>query len=176
MKGMQPDNLIALKDDMIAFIEGHGMRHFPAVIPEDTPRIWWNDPESTDVSENTSESSKESWKDFVEMAKTTGASMVCIGEDTLDKTTLEMLGVELENFSDTEAFGREMANLTNLYAQAGKLGHIELAFAHQGILFVHETSTKWYRQYREMVETIDTLQELIEAGLDNIDDTDEEQA
>ena len=39
---MNSDNLNTLKDDMVAFIEGHGMRHFPALITEDTPRVWWH--------------------------------------------------------------------------------------------------------------------------------------
>ena len=45
---MDSNNLTSLKDDMIAFIEGHGMRHFPALIPEGTPRVWWSDPEAGD--------------------------------------------------------------------------------------------------------------------------------
>ncbi len=170
---MQSDNLTALKDDMIAFIEGHGMRHFPAVIPEDTPRIWWNDPEPPDPVGNIPESSKESWKDFVEMAKAAGAPMVCIGEDLLDKTTLELLASEFEEISSAEAFGPEMEKLDRLLLQVGKIGHIELAFAHQGILFVHESATEWYRHYREMVDTVEDLQELIDKAYGN---GDEEQA
>lgn len=169
MEGMNLDNLIPLKDDMVAFIEGHGMRHFPALIPEDTPRIWWTD--ATDPSpENTA---KESWKDFVEMAKTAGAPMVCIGEDVLDKTTLELLVNELQAISGADAFGPEMEKANGLFLQVGKVGHIELAFAHQGVLFVHESVTDWYKRYRELVETIDHLQEIFEAAYD--DDLDEEQ-
>ncbi|MEY2616744.1 MAG: hypothetical protein QOH78_2517, partial [Verrucomicrobiota bacterium] len=29
---MQPDDLISLKDDMVAFIEGHAMRRLPGFI------------------------------------------------------------------------------------------------------------------------------------------------
>jgi hypothetical protein len=174
MEGMHSENLLALKDDMIAFIEGHGMRHFPAVIPEDTPRVWWNDPDSDSIAGNGNESLRESWKDFVEMAKAAGAPMVCIGEDVLDKTTLELLVAELQEMSSAEAFGPEMEKLDSLSLQVGKVGHIELAFAHQGILFVHESATEWYRHYRQMVDTIDSLQELIEKAYG--DDADEEQA
>jgi hypothetical protein len=171
MEGMNPDDLTPLKDDMIAFIEGHGMRHFPALIPEDTPRVWWNDPDPAGA--NVQESAKESWKDFVEMAKTAGAPMVCIGEDILDKPTLELLTTEFQELSAAESFGAETEKLDRLFLQVGKLGHIELAFAHNGILFVHESATRWYRQYREMVDMIDNLQDLIE----NVyNDDDEEQA
>ncbi len=164
---MNSDNLLSLKDDMVAFIEGHGMRHFPALIPEDTPRVWWDDPsEGVELHDN----SRESWKDFVEMAKAAGAPMVCIGEDVLDKTTIDLLNAELQEMSTAEAFRPEMEKLDRLSLQIGKLGHIELAFAHQGILFVHETATQWYRQYREMVDAVEDLQDLIDEAYDDADE------
>ena len=36
---MQPDNLISLKDDMIAFIAGHGMRRLNAYVTEEVPTV-----------------------------------------------------------------------------------------------------------------------------------------
>lgn len=167
MEGMNPDNLVTLKDDMIAFIEGHGMRHFPALIPEEIPRVWWNDPDPhTGVS--------ESWKDFVEMAKIASAVMVCIGDDALDKTTLELLVSELQTLSEAQEFSPEMEKANSLFLQVGKVGHIELAFAHQGVLFVHESVTDWYRRYRELVETVDHLQNLFDDDPFDDDDMDED--
>lgn len=171
MERMDSNNLASLKDDMIAFIEGHGMRHFPALIPEDTPRVWWNDPDTAEARAN---SPKESWKDFVEMAKTAGAPLVCIGEDSLDRPTLELLASELQDLSGTDASGDEMDKLNRLFLEIGKVGHIELAFPHQGILFVHETQTEWYREYRAMVNTVDGLQDLIENALDESIDEEQE--
>ena len=40
---MQTDSLLTLKDDMVAFIEGHGMRRFPGFVGEDVPSIAWED-------------------------------------------------------------------------------------------------------------------------------------
>ena len=169
---MTIDNLATLKDDMIAFIEGHGMRYFPAVIPEGTPRVWWSDPEPTlSIVENI----KESWKDFVEMAKTAGAPLVCIGEDTLDKTMVELLVSELQEISGGDAFRTELEKVNSLLSQVGKVGHVELAFAHQGVLFVHETATDWYIHYRQIVDTIDHLQEILEEGLDDDFDEDDDE-
>ena len=34
---MQPDNLLSLKDDMVAFIAGHGLRRMPAYVTEEVP-------------------------------------------------------------------------------------------------------------------------------------------
>ena len=164
---MDANNLTSLKDDMIAFIEGHGMRHFPALIPEDTPRVWWNDQQTSDSA---ADSTKEGWKDFVEMAKTAGAPLVCIGEDSIDRTTLELLASELQDLSNPDANSPEMDKLNRLFLEIGKVGHIELAFPHQGILFVHETQTEWYREYRAMVNTVDGLQELLESALDEDDE------
>lgn len=162
---MTTENLAALKDDMIAFIEGHGMRRFPALIPEDTPRVWWED------ADGQTDSSSDSWKDFVETAKAVGASMVCIAEDRLERITLELLASELEDVASAEAYAAEMEKIDTLYPQVGKVGHLELAFAHQGVLFVHETATSWYQDYRQL---LDTLEELTDFSASVFDDEDEE--
>lgn len=137
---------------MIAFIEGHGIRHFPALIPEDAPRVWWNDPNNPD-----------SWKDFVEMAKTVHSPVVMIGEDELETTTLEMLLEELHELINQNEITAEIEGADQLLQHVGKIGHIELAFAHQGFLFVHETITKWYSQYRHLVEAIDFMQDAFDS-------------
>lgn len=165
---MQSTNLSTLKDDMIAFIVGHGMRHFPAVIPEETARVWWNDPVTEDDGAN---EGVESWKDFVEMAKAVGASMVCLGEDILDAAMLEVLVAEYQELPTSESPGSHLEKLDMIARHVGEVGHIELAFAHQGILFIHESATDWYNQYRAMVDMIDGLHELIEDTLrDDIDE------
>ena len=38
---MSTDNLLSLKDDMVAFIEGHGLRRLPGYVTEDIPSILW---------------------------------------------------------------------------------------------------------------------------------------
>jgi hypothetical protein len=38
---MSTDNLLSLKDDMVAFIEGHGMRRLPGYVTEDIPSVLW---------------------------------------------------------------------------------------------------------------------------------------
>jgi hypothetical protein len=157
----EPDNLLVLKDDMIAFIEGHGIRHFPAMIPEEAPRIWWNDPTNS-----------ESWKDFVEMAKTVNAPLILIAEDHLDATTLEMLLEELQDLASHDGIEVDTEQANDLLQHVGKTGKIELAFAHQGFLFVHETMTAWYDQYQSLVGAIDSLQNLLEPD-DDVEDEDD---
>ena len=71
---MQPDNLLSLKDDMVAFIEGHGMRRFPGFVGEDVPSILWEGNDNPD-----------SWKDFVEMAKTASSAFLTMSDGILEK-------------------------------------------------------------------------------------------
>ena len=58
-----PDDLATLKDDMVAFTEGHGMRRFPGYVDhEEVQTVMWKAGDDA-----------ESWKDFVELAKTSGS-------------------------------------------------------------------------------------------------------
>jgi hypothetical protein len=59
-----PDNLATLKDDMVAFIEGHGMRRFPGYVDhEEVQVVMWKPGDDP----------AEGWKDFVELAKAAGS-------------------------------------------------------------------------------------------------------
>ena len=77
---MQADDLISLKDEMVAFIEGHSMRRLPGFITEDLPTVLWEDEDNPD-----------SWKDFVEMAKSASAPFVTMSEAKLEKEDIALL-------------------------------------------------------------------------------------
>jgi hypothetical protein len=77
---MSIDNLLSLKDDMVAFIEGHGMRRLPGYVTEDISSILWE-----------GNGNPDSWKDFVEMAKHVGAPFVTFSEMTLEREELDAL-------------------------------------------------------------------------------------
>ena len=58
-----PDDLTNIKDDMVAFIEGHGMRRFHGIVDyEEVQCVMW------EMGDN-----PDGWKDFVELAKAAGA-------------------------------------------------------------------------------------------------------
>ena len=76
---MQVDNLISLKDDMVAFIAGHGMRRFNGYVTEEVPTVVFEDEDP------------DSWKDFVEHAKAAGATFVTMSEVTLEKSDIAIL-------------------------------------------------------------------------------------
>lgn len=147
---MKSDSLITLKDDMIAYIAGHGMRRIPAFIGDDLPSILWEDPENTD-----------SWKEFVETAKAAGVAFLTMSEIVLTSEDVSLLIEELHelNFPDDET--SELEHAQALMSYSGKIGFLQLGFAHQGVTFVHETSTDWYEQYQQLLESIDDLSDIV---------------
>src|SRR5580698_8329019 len=87
---MQPDNLISLKDDMVAFIAGHGMRRLNAFVTEEVPTV---------IFEN---EHPDSWKDFVEHAKAAGAPFVTMSEVVLEKSDVAILLEQLRDHAFPE--------------------------------------------------------------------------
>ena len=155
---MQPDNLISLKDDMVAFIAGHGMRRLSAFISEEVPTVIFE------------EENADGWKDFVEHAKAAGAPFVTMSEIKLEKEDIAMLLEQIrdDNFPDEAA--AEVHEAQYLVNYVGKIGYIQLGFAHQGILFVHENATPWYERYQQLLEFVEDFGDVVFE-----DDEDEEE-
>ena len=76
-----PDDLTTVKDDMVAFIEGHGMRRFHGYVDYDEVQcIMWETGGNPD-----------GWKDFVELAKASGAPFLTMHSWTLERPELDEL-------------------------------------------------------------------------------------
>ncbi len=159
---MTADNLISLKDDMVAFIEGHGLRRLPGYVTEDIPSILWE-----------GQGNPDSWKDFVEMAKHVGAAFVTFSEMTLDREELDALIEQANemNFPDEEA--AELVEAKWLRKYAGMVGYIQLGFVYQGLAFLHETTTEWYERFQALVEDLESFQDIVIDDTDAGDDEDE---
>ena len=142
---MQPDNLISLKDDMVAFIAGHGMRRMNCFIPEDVPTVIFE------------EENADGWKDFVEHAKAAGSPFVTMSEVILEKSDIAILLDQLQNqaFPDDEA--TEIEDAEYLVNHVGKVGYLQLGFAHQGVMFIFEIATEWYDSFQSLMETVTDL-------------------
>ena len=153
---MATDNLISLKDDMIAFIAGHGMRRMPAYVSEDVPSVLFE------------EETPDSWKDFVEHAKDTNAAFITMGEVILEKSDLAILLEQIreQNFPDDTAPDLEDAEY--LVRHVGKTGYLQLGFAHQGVMFLFETATEWYDNFQNLMETVAELGGIV------VDDSDDD--
>jgi hypothetical protein len=141
---MIPTSLLSLKDDMVAFIEGHGLRRIPAYVGEEVPTVLWDDEENGD-----------SWKDFVETAKAAGSPFLTMSDVRLEKVDLELLLEELQeaNFPDHDT--PELEEAQSLTSYVGKVGYIQLGFAYQGVVFLHESTTSWYERYQALLESLD---------------------
>jgi hypothetical protein len=149
---MHSDNLASTKDDMVAFIEGHGIRRVPGHAGEDIPSIRWDDQDNPDR-----------WKDFVETAKSAGAPFITMSEAVLEKEDVEMLIEEVQD-QDLEAVtgsSSELDEAQTLVKHIGKIGHLQLGFAHQGIMVLCETSTEWYERYQQLLDTVDDLGNIV---------------
>jgi hypothetical protein len=147
---MSTDNLHSLKDDMVAFIEGHGLRRLPGYVTEDIPSILWE-----------SEHNPEAWKDFVEMAKHVGAPFITFSEMTLEREELETLIEEAGemNFPDEES--SELVEAEWLRKYVGMVGYIQLGFVYQGMAFLHETTTDWYERFQSLLEDVENFQDIV---------------
>lgn len=153
---MQPDNLISLKDDMVAFIAGHGIRRFNGYVAEEVPTVVFEDADP------------DAWKDFVEHAKAAEASFITMSEVVLEKSDIAILLEQLRDQNYPDADAPEIDEAEYLVNHVGKLGYIQLGFAYQGVMFLYEISTDWYERFQELIETVTDLGSIV------VDDHDED--
>ncbi len=51
----------------------------------------------------------------------------------------------------------EIEDVERLVRHVGKIGYLQLGFAHQGIMFLFEVATDWYDSFQELLETVSEL-------------------
>ena len=134
------DNLGSLKDDMVAFIEGHGMRRFPGFVDyEQVQSVTWKAQDNPD-----------SWKDFVELAKASAAPFLTMDSWRLEHEELDAM---IERLSTAEfSSDDDLEDARWLRTYLGKTGFIQLGFPHQGIMMVYEVSTEWNERCQNLLE------------------------
>jgi hypothetical protein len=153
------DDLTAVKDDMVAFIAGHGMRRMNSFVPEDVPTVLF---EEEDV---------DGWKDFVEHAKAANAPFITMSDVILEPEDVATLigQVREQNYAGSPlGDSGELDEAQSLMQHVGKTGYLQLGFAHGGVIFLYETATEWYDLFQELMETVSDLSHLI------VDDRDDE--
>ncbi len=150
------DDLSSLKDDMTAFIEGHGMRRLPAYVDYDQVQaVMWKDSGNPDGG-----------KDFVELAKAAGATFLTMDDWVLEREELEELSERVKNAQYTNE--EDVEEVRWLRPYVSKTGFIQLGWAYQGTVFLYEASTQWYERYQRIVELLD------DSGGITIDESDQE--
>jgi hypothetical protein len=156
MAFMHLDDLSPVKDDMVAFIAGHGMRRMNGYVPEDVPTVIFEEDDS------------DGWKDFVEHAKSANAPFLTMSEVVLEPEDVATLigQVRDHNYPDHDAV--ELEEAQDLTQHVGKTGYLQLGFSHGGVMYLYETATEWYDTFQELMETVTELGQII------VDDNDED--
>jgi len=139
------DDLASVKDDMVAFVEGHGMRRFNGYVdPEEVQSVMWKADENPDA-----------WKDFVELAKAAAAPFLTMDSWRLEAQELDEVIARLgtSDFSSDEDV--EDARWLKTYQQ--------------GVMMVFEASTEWYERFQRLLEVADDFggMSIDEPGLDD---------
>jgi hypothetical protein len=149
---MHIGNLASIKDDMVAFIEGHGIRRVPIHVDDDIPSLVWED-----------ESNPDGWKDFVETAKAAGATFITMSDAVLEKEDVELLIEEMQEqeYIEEGSSTSELDEAQTLVGHIGKVGHLQLGFPYQGLMFLYQLSTDWYERYQQLVESIGDLGNIV---------------
>ena len=153
---MQPDNLIALKDDMVAFIAGHGLRRFNGYVTEEVPAVFFEDDDP------------DSWKDFVEHAKAANAPFITMSDVILEPEDVATLISQVREQGYPDGDSGELEEAQGLMQHVGKTGYLQLGFAQGGVIFLYETATEWYDLFQELMESVAELGHII------VDDRDDE--
>ena len=68
------------------------------------------------------------------------------------------------------AASSELDEAQALVSHIGKIGHVQLGFPHQGIVFLYETSTEWYDRYRQLLDSVGDLGDIVFEDDDNEDE------
>jgi len=151
------DDLTNLKDDMIAFIEGHGMRRFRGYVGDDIPSVMW------DLAGN-----QDSWKDFVELVKAANSIFLTMNDVVLTLEDVDFLVERLRNGNYLNEEDVEEARWLRSYA--GKTGFVQLGWPYHGTIFLCEISTEWYERYQRLQ---DLAEEFGGFAIDEADQDDE---
>jgi hypothetical protein len=150
------DDLSGLKDDMNAFILGHGLSRFQGYVTEEVHSVMWDPRDNPD-----------SWKDFVELAKKAGAQFLSMDEEVLQRDELDYLIQRLQHTSFPSDDDIEEARWLRNYI--GKTGFIQMGWPHQGIMFLFEVTTEWYERYQHLLDLVEDF------GPMAIDDSDQDE-
>jgi len=126
---------------MVAFIVGHGLRHMPAYVTEEVATVLFEEDDA------------DGWKDFVEHAKAAGAAFITMSDVVLEKSDVAILLEQLRNNTVSDNDDLDFDDAEALLKHVGKAGYLQLGFAHQGVMFLFETSTEWYDRFQDLIES-----------------------
>ncbi len=92
-----------------------------------------------------------------------------MSEVVLEKADVAILLEQLRDQAYPDDDAPEIEDAEYLVNHVGKTGYLQLGFAHQGVMFLFETSTEWYDRFQELLETVTDLGGIV------VDDRDEDE-
>jgi hypothetical protein len=80
-----------------------------------------------------------------------------MSEVVLEKQDVAALIEQIRDqvYPDDEA--PEIDDAERLVRHVGKVGYLQLGFAHQGVMFLFEVATDWYDSFQDLLETVSEL-------------------
>lgn len=140
---------------MVAFIAGHGMRRLNGYVTEEVPTVIFE------------EENPDGWKDFVEHAKAAGAPFVTMSEVVLEKADIAILLDQIREQAFPDDAAEDIDDAEYLVNHVGKVGYLQLGFAHQGVMFIFEIATEWYDSFQNLMDTVSELGGIVVDDRDN---------
>ena len=90
-----------------------------------------------------------------------------MSEVVLEKSDVAILLEQLRDHTFGEDEDVDLDDAEALIKHVGKAGYLQLGFAHQGVMFLFETSTDWYDRFQDLMEAATDIGGLV------VDDRDE---
>ena len=80
-----------------------------------------------------------------------------MSEVILEKSDVAILLEQLRDHTFSEDEDIDLDDAEALVKHVGKTGYLQLGFAHQGVVFLFETSTDWYDRFQDLMEAATDL-------------------
>jgi hypothetical protein len=82
----------------------------------------------------------------------------------LEKEDVELLIEEVQEQEyniESATTASELDEAQTLVSHIGKIGHLQLGFPHQGVMFLYQTSTDWYERYQQLLDSVGDLGNIV---------------
>jgi len=125
-----------------------GLLTFPGYVGEELPAVWW-------------QGEPDDWFGFLMIAKAEGVRTVYVGRAILEEEDLQGLAEWVEENTGPGSTNGDRARLKELERYIGCVGEIRLGWIRDGVAFLLQQQTEWYRDFLElMAETEEEEEEM----------------
>ena len=84
-----------------------------------------------------------------------------MSEVVLEKSDIVILLDQIRNQTFPDEAAEELDDAQYLVNHVGKVGYLQLGFAHQGVMFIFEIATDWYDSFQNLLETVSELGSIV---------------